>query len=471
MAPRSGAAAALRGRGLSWYRCDSGPGTPLKLAMPPKKTRLPFNVVDEAIFHLDSVDEPWSIHLEVHLGGRLDTGRLQESLQKALLLHPLARARREASRSTDMGYVWAIPRVPPGVPLQLRTCADEAALSAVRDRLLGSRVPVDKGPPLSVILVRCPDGDRLIFNICHVAGDGMGSLRLLRSVARAYAGKPDPVPRIDLEEVHNLTERLSNQSVRVRMQRVAELVRMSAHALVSPPSRVAREGTRDRLGYGCCLRRLTAKETASLRPKQRYGATINDLLLAALHRTIARWNRLHDKPCDRIGVMMPLNLRSPGRIHEVFCNLSLFVSVSSVAADRQDAGRLMAAISRQTSLLKKGAGAALIEVLAGSPFLPVGIKRSLTALIPLTRERFVESANLSNLGRIEGSLSFGKEAGGEPRALWFSPPCKMPIGISLGAMTHAGRLHLGMRYRPSIFGSEAACRFMDLYVESLFDLG
>ena len=54
--------------------------------------------------------------------------------------------------------------------------------------------------------------------------------------------------------------------------------------------------------------------------------------------------------------------------------------------------------------------------------------------------------------------------------LWFSPPARMPLGLSVGAVVAAGRLHLAFRYRHALFGKEAACRFADHYVSLLAHL-
>jgi len=49
----------------------------------------------------------------------------------------------------------------------------------------------------------------------------------------------------------------------------------------------------------------------------------------------------------------------------------------------------------------------------------------------------------------------------------FSPPGRMPLGLSIGAVTIADRLHLTLRYRRAQFGSEAGRSFMTLYRDAL----
>ena len=433
--------------------------------------RIPFNVSDEAIFHLETADEPWGIHFEMRFSGRLDWQRLYAGLTRAVELHPMTRACQVAFQPSDRNYYWKIRPSPGVVPLLVADCADDADLATLRNNMLDTLIPTTRPPLLMAALARCPDGDRLLFIFSHVAGDGIGSLRVLRSVAAAYAGRQDPVPRLDLAEVRDLPKQLAANTAGELIPRICELLAYGANALSAPAARVAEDGAREKPGYGCCFLRLDAEETASLKPR-RYGpSTVNDLLLAALHKTIDTWNGRRDAPCERIGVMMPLNMRPPERPYEGFGNISLFISVSTNERDREDAGRLMVRIREQTERFKQGGGAAFIEVMAKSSLLPVGIKQTLPILLPLTKDRFVETSNLSNLGRLKETLSFGPDAGGEPVELWFSPPCKMPIGVSFGIVTLRGCLHVAMRYRHSIFSAAAAASFMDLYREILFALG
>src|SRR5439155_175834 len=106
--------------------------------------------------------------------------------------------------------------------------------------------------------------------------------------------------------------------------------------LQRPKARIAPERAGDGPGYGFHLVRLDAEEMPALGSRRPPGATVNDVLLAALHLAIAEWNAEHGASCERIGVMMPVNLRPPERRNELVGNFSSFVSV---ATDREDRGR------------------------------------------------------------------------------------------------------------------------------------
>jgi hypothetical protein len=48
-------------------------------------------------------------------------------------------------------------------------------------------------------------------------------------------------------------------------------------------------------------------------------------------------------------------------------------------------------------------------------------------LLGVTGSRMVDTAVLSNVGRVRETIPFGEL--GAARELWFSPPCRMPLGL------------------------------------------
>lgn len=108
-------------------------------------------------------------------------------------------------------------------------------------------------------------------------------------------------------------------------------------------------------------------------------------------------------------------------------------------------------------------GTAVLELLSWSWLLPLGVKQ---AAITVLERRFTDTAVLSNLGRIDDPPAFGSDAG-DTVELWFSPPARMPLGLSVGAITVGGRLHLAFRYRHPQFGPQAAEDFAACFLTQL----
>ena len=426
--------------------------------------RVPFSVVDEAVLLLDAEAAPWSIQLEARVAGRLDEHRLRSAVAEALRRHPMARARKVASRRSEHLNYWEIPDEPDWDPLRVVECPDDEALSAVRAELYSLAVPLAESPPLRVRLVRHPGGDLVMLSVHHAATDGFGCLRVMRSIARTYANAADPLPEIDFLAARDLRASLA-ADLSIRARRRLVLVD-KLRDLVAPPARLAPDQPTARPGYGFHHVSLSAEQTQALLALEHPG-TLNDVLVAALHLAVARWNAQHHRACRRIGVLVPVNLRPPEWQHEVVGNFSLPTRLTTNSRERATPATALAVVTAKTRR-KKGAGmgSALIELLSASPLLPIWAKQVLVTLIPVTGNRLVDTAILSNLGRIDDPPSFGPEAG-DITELWFSAPARMPLGLSLGAVTITGRLHLSFRYRHALFGPDAARRFVADYVAQL----
>lgn len=331
-------------------------------------------------------------------------------------------------------------------------------------------VPLVESPPLRARLTHSPGGDLLMLNANHAAMDAIGALRLLRSVARAYAGEPEPetsaVP--DPIEARTWLRQLTHADRRTRKRRRLALAEKLTDAVVRP-ARVAPEGASGVAGYGFHHVALSAPLTRALVDLDHPG-TVNDVLLAALHLAIAAWNGDRGERCGRIGVLVPANLRPPEWRHDVVGNFSLPARVSTNRRHRRRPESALLALTAQTRR-KKGAGfgTALLEVLDRSDRLPLWAKQAMVMSLPLGGNRLVDTAMLSNLGPLPDPPWFGADAGPTVEA-WFSPPARLPLGLTVGAVTVEGRLHLALRYRHGLFDARAAASFADALVAQVVGL-
>lgn len=426
--------------------------------------RVPFSVVDEAVHLLDNEVEPWTIQVEARVAGTLDEARLGRAVTEALARHPMARARKATSGLAERRLHWEISRVPDLDPFRVVECRDDDALAAARADLHSIPIPLVESPPLRVRLAHHPDGDLVMLNVAHAAIDGFGGVRVLRSIARAYQDHPDPQPDLELQATRDLRRTLAARDLAERARRIETLLeKLRDH--VQPPARLSPDGGTNLPGYGFHHLSLTPERTRALSAVE--GGTVNDVLVAALHLAIAGWNEEHATSSRRIGVMVPVNLRPKERWEEMAGNFSLMVRVATVPDERVTPQAVLTAIASQTNRIKKGGtGAALIEALAGLAAVPVWAKRSVAAVLSLSANRLVDSALLSNLGRLDDPPSFGPGAG-ETTEMWFSAPARMPLGVSIGTVTVGRRLHVAFRYRHPLFDAGAARRFAQRYDAAL----
>jgi NRPS condensation-like uncharacterized protein len=402
------------------------------------------------------------------VAGHLDQSRLHTAFSQALSVHPMARARKVASRRSVRGDQWEIRPAADVDPLRVVDCPDDAALDATRVELQSMAVPLAESPPLRARLAHHPDGDVLMLNANHAAMDAFGVLRIVRSVARAYAGEPDPVPEVSTSQARSRLAELTRSDRRTRVRRCLALAE-KLRDVVARPARVAPDGASGETGYGFHHIALPPELTGRLIRAEHPG-TVNDLLLGALHLAIAGWNADHGATCRRIGVLVPANLRPGEWKEEVVGNFSLPARVSTSRRQRRHPGATLRALTAQTSRKKSvGMGTALLEVLRGAHLLPMWAKKGLVASIPVTGDRLVDTAMLSNLGPMDQPPSFGPGVGRAVEA-WFSPPARMPLGLTVGAVTLGGRLHLSFRYRRRLFDDHAAGRFADRFVAELTQL-
>jgi NRPS condensation-like uncharacterized protein len=429
-------------------------------------TSVPLSLLDEHFLNLDHEREPWGVHLEVRVSGRLDRGRLAEAIRAAALRHPMARAQLAPAYPADVAYRWEIVESLEQAPLTVVDCPDEAGLADAREALFAVSPSVAVAPPFAVVVARGPGGDTLLLSLHHAAGDGVGAVRLMRSILRAYAGTDDPVPAFDPLSVRDVLALAAAHSWRERLARRRALARAAAGRL-APITRVARDGGDRRPGYGFELLAFSREETAAVVAKHGEHATVNDVLLAALAAAIGRWNREHARHVGRMALTMPVNLRPAEWRAEVVGNFASYVSVPFAADEYGDLQRAIEATAGRTRRIKEDRLAGLVvELLVGPSLLPVAAKRHLQDLIPLTGDRVVDTASLSNLVLLDGWPALGDEAG-HVEAVWFSPPGRAPLGAARGAATVGGRLHVAMRYPRTQFHRDGARAFAALYRDVL----
>jgi NRPS condensation-like uncharacterized protein len=419
---------------------------------------LPLNRLDELFLALDAGDEPWNVHFEVRARGRLDVDRLTDAVREAALRHPLARARLADWRFSDRSYGWEIADALVEVPLEVVECDGAAAVAAARERLLSRSPALDAAPPFTMLLAREPATDTLVLNLHHAACDGIGAARLMLSIMRAYAGVDDPTPPLDLLAARDVRALAGATSITDRVVRMRALARHTARQWTRA-ARVAVDAGDDRPGYGVELLALTSAETAAVVARRTEGTTVNDVLLAALAVTIRRWNAGHGEGARRVTLSMPVNLRPPEWQSEVVSNFASYVTVSATTAD--DLPSALEHVGEQTRAIKsEGLGGLVVDMLAGYSRLTIAAKRRLPDVLALTGPMVIDTASLSNLGRLPG-------LGDDVDGVWVSPPGRMPLGTAIGVATYDDRLHLALRYRHSQFDAAAARAFADSYRDVL----
>ena len=421
------------------------------------------NLLDEGFVDIDSPREPWSIQLEVRASGKLDRARLEDALRSAVATHPMARASLRRRGLAEWRRAWEIPPELDDLPLKVVEASSPKKLAEARTAAFSYCPSLDAPPPFVLTLVRYPKGDYLLLNAHHAATDGLGTLRLMTSVIRNYAGEPDPVPEVDPLAVRDLAALAGSASVKERIQRSIALLEILG-AAATPPARIeSQTDDASAPGYGFVTIQLDADESAKVARRRKKPGTVNDVLLAAWARTISLWNDERGAGGGRVTIMMPVNLRPEAWWHEIIANFSSYASVSLPPEAQDEFADALTAVTAQTQKLKKaGTAGLLIDLLELRNLVPPLLRAQMAALLPMTGTRIFDTTMLSNLGRLPEVAGFGT-AGGAVREIWFSPPAPMPLGLTVGAASMGDRMFLTLRHRYALLNSAAAAEFGALF--------
>lgn len=429
--------------------------------------RIAFTPVDELGRVFERRAEPNTVHFEVQVPGAIDAGRLRRAVQDVMAAYPLLRARRRPSGLARRSW-WEIHDQSDLDPLEVRTGTIEAGtIEAERERLFVEPIALERSPLIRVLLVQTPERDVVMLGAHHALFDGVSCLRLMRSIAAAYSAESDPIPPVDPLTIRAATPPPSQSPDE------------EAHTTVPTRRsvRIARDSHLPGPGYGFAMRVLDPEATTALSAARQLGASVNDLLLAALFQTVATWNRRRAAPAGRVTITMPLNAR-PARYREEFLgNLSRIVSIGISESEHSDTRRLLEGIVRQTSQAKRCASphaAGLAGAVLGAGWLPYSLRRAMLTAGQLAAGAVTDTTCLSNIGRVSDIFRFGFADHGHSSSaadrMWASPPAPMPRGLSVGAATYRGRLHLTVRHRHTLLDGPAAEEFATILVGHVHDL-
>jgi NRPS condensation-like uncharacterized protein len=224
-----------------------------------------------------------------------------------------------------------------------------------------------------------------------------------------------------------------------------------------------------RPGYGFVLvsDSVTRPEARGEGPRP----TVNDLLVAALSLTIDRWNTAHGRASGQISVTIPVNGRTAGPHWEGPGNLSRLIRVVTSPAQRANPDMLVTSVAAQTRTAREQgrvSGSDALGRLLATAWAPVPVKRRAARLIrDLAAPVITDTSMVSNLGVLADPPTFD---GRGTEQVWMASPCPMPRGLSVSALTVAGRLYLSVRYRLALMDQAAAEDFMACFRAAITEL-
>ncbi len=422
-------------------------------------------MIEESVHHIEHEFQPWNIQAELETTASIDVERLGEAAATACAVHPIAGARRRRSNVSSTRFEWELP----GDEYEVEVGEIDGQgrdIEAIQNQLYYRRFDLTEEPPFRLLVVRgagIDGGDRLLVSMNHVAADGVGTLRIAQAICEAYRGDEPMQDSVGFRESRSMLEDLRPSSLDDGLN-VLDSATRHLQNVVDSPTRIANVGGTDEQGWRFARRKLDADLTARLIGNRPDGVSVNDVLQAALHMAIAEWNEDHGSGARKISVMMPINLRPDDWFYQVAGMYSMFESVETRSRDRADHMAAAREIGEQTeALTERDRAAALYKTLELlPPGTPVELKRQLPRLLRGPGRRLLDTAMLSNLGRIPAMPSLGENAEERP---WFSPPAWRGTPVSIGVATFQGEVTLSFRYLRSQFDRRAGEAFADYVVD------
>ncbi|MGH3839255.1 MAG: condensation domain-containing protein, partial [Pseudonocardiaceae bacterium] len=150
---------------------------------------LPLTMLDESLLLLQEARSSWNVQFELGADHRLDEATFRQAVLTCCRRHPLTRARLATARNGQTSYQWNFAGEVDRDPVRVADCPDDAALGRLRARLYTPPIALDVSPGLRVALARRPDGDLVLLSASHIVADGVGAVRLMQSITRAYLGE------------------------------------------------------------------------------------------------------------------------------------------------------------------------------------------------------------------------------------------------------------------------------------------
>lgn len=427
----------------------------------PAAEHIPFTGVEELLFLLDSPAEPQNQRLELEIPAVLDVVRLRAAVNEVVQRHPLLRVRLRPWRPSDRRLVWEVDDEVETDPVVVVAVRNDEELRDVRDELVSRPFSLLRSPPLRVALIESGLRSHLLLVVHHTAVDGQALLTIMRELVAAYAGRSVPPDgRRFLSD--------SDEDVAGWRQRAVAVGRVAAGAL-HRPTRVASE-TDDGSSPGCHLGgvRLDRDRTNALDPKRLCpDAGFTDLLLAAGITAIARWNSAHGMQGGRISLLHAVGL-PPVEGRPPLSNAWMATVIGATVRQRRDPRQLITEVAAQRRRhLADTAASGLRAALGDGLPVPIWAKRVIACLHPMTGHRLVETAALTNLGRLE-TFDFGDDLRSD--ALWIDSAVRLPKGLFMGAALYDGSLHISLRSMRAQLNRGALDRFGALYLHVLEEL-
>jgi NRPS condensation-like uncharacterized protein len=449
-----------------------------------------WTLLEDLIFASDRRDAPLTVGAVLRTDGAFREVELRRAVDDVLARYPMCRARLRTHPVTGREW-WFADR--PGTDVVAVTSGQvDADLREALAGLCARPFDLRSTGPLRVLLVRAPGGDALIVVAHHVAMDGLSIELVARGILEAYADRvgrpadaaadvypagsgvgPSPAdPAAGPPPEPRRPNPVAADAAMLGRRAPARLAPAHSPALSTPPRWAGDLGWRlaspDRPRYGVWHTAIGLPARRPIRPG--VPVTVNDILMAATHLAVERWNRARGRGTGEIRVRMPVDVRPPGQ-PPVVGNVTGQTIVSTEADDRLERTTLLETIGEQTRLGKSGEPlaepGATVGILGAVPFVlrdPV-----VRAGVSVSRHIAMPTTTVTNLGRL---VPMPRPAEGPTvTSVHFAAFAGMPQGLTIAVAGYDGLLNVTFCYHRRLFDELTVRAFADIFTAAVRDLG
>jgi NRPS condensation-like uncharacterized protein len=416
-----------------------------EITMPANSNLLPASSQDK-MNYITRLNADQQMHVVITFNSQINASRLAGALRLVLDREPLL-----GCRFIEQGNRVAWERRNDLDQLELLQVVETGDVQAnvYQFAVLPSDPCLD--PLVQARIFRSPAGDTLCLKVNHVAADGAGVKEVAYLVADTYR-------RLEENPAYNpgvAKFGRRSQAAIFRQAGLKNLLKNRPHTLGLPrmPFSLPFSGVEGNQ-RSFAVRKIDPGDFQSLKGyAKRHGATINDLILTALYRSMfSQGNPPADMP---LPVQVSLDLRPllPKGKEQPICNLSGALYPAVVYHPGETFEQTLAGVQSEMARLKTGlpglTGAMLIEMAMLQGFAKA---KAMIGKMTRVRSNRVTPLLLSNFGLLDAKrLAFGSL---EIAEAFMLGPVMFGHGVMLTASTFAGQMTLAIGYCQTNITSE-----------------
>jgi NRPS condensation-like uncharacterized protein len=413
------------------------------------------SALDESLLVWQRLGVPWNG--QIALAARaIDAARARAAIDAALAHHPLARCAIVDDRR-GRPY-WAYDDTAGVGAVDVVACADDDAVERLRIAQIEAPLPIGDAPLVRAVVARGAAEDLLIVTVSHVMTDGLGLLRFMRSVGRAYRDEADPPPAVDPVTAQSALAPAPATSLTALAGEWSRRLRVAA-VHVPRRSRLAASDPAD-AGFGFVIAATSRSAVAAAR--HNHNASFDAYAMAALHVAIAEWNAARGAACERVGVSQGVNLRPEAWWDDCVLNLAAFATVVTDPCDRADIAHALAVVAPQLEDgTRREHAREMVAAARAARAVPLAARAEVLAALPVDQ---FDTCAISNCGVLDDPPRLDDHA--RPVA-WIITPAMPQSGPTIVVDAIGDSLHFSVCYRRELLTPADARAFVDGFVGAL----